>query len=108
MIQSDFYSIRVGVPKDNVDAVRTALGDAGAGKQGNYSHCSSTYAVEGRFVPLEGANPAIGSIGIEEIVEEVVIQTICHKDKLKEVVEAVKAVHPYEEPPIDILARYEV
>jgi len=108
LVESDFVSIRVGVPVDAADAVRKALGDAGAGVQGNYTHCSGTYKVEGRFIPVEGAHPAIGEIGTPQIVDEVAIQTICHKDVLEEVIKAVVEAHPYEEPPIDIQPRYEI
>jgi len=49
--------IVVFVPKSHTDVVRKAMGDAGAGEIGNYSHCS--YSLDGvsRFLPLEGANP---------------------------------------------------
>ena len=35
-------------------------------------------------------------------MEEERIETICPKDKIKEVIEAVKKVHPYEEAAIDV------
>lgn len=41
--------IVVFVPKTHCGIVRKAMGDAGAGKIGNYSHCSYC---------LEGCNPA--------------------------------------------------
>jgi len=106
--ESEFVSIRVGVPIGHAEIIRKALGDVGAGVQGKYTHCSGTYRVEGRFTPITGAHPAIGEIGKPEVVEEVAIETICHKDILERVIDAVQIVHPYEEPPIDIFPRYEV
>lgn len=106
--ESPFVKLRVGVPLAEEEAVRSALGDAGAGKQGAYSNCSGTYRVTGRFVPEEGSHPAIGEVGSPQVVEEVVIETLCHKDVLKDVLAAVRAVHPYEEPPIDIIPRLEL
>ena len=44
---------------------------------------------------------------MEEVAEEV-IETICQRDLVAEVVAAVRRVHPYEEPPIDIMPRYEI
>lgn len=106
--ESDFVVIRVAVPVSHADAIRKALGDAGAGKQGNYAYCSGSHKVTGRFVPLEGAHPAIGAVGIPEVVEEEAIYTICHKEIVENIVAAIKKAHPYEEPPIDILPRLEV
>lgn len=106
--ESDFVKLQVGVPKIHADALRKAMGDAGAGVQGNYSHCSASFPCIGRFLPLEGSHPAIGRLGVPEEVEEEIIQTICHKDKVTEVIRAIREVHPYEEPPIDIIPRLEV
>ncbi len=88
--------------------MREALGDAGAGEQGNYSCCSFSTRGIGRFLPGTGANPAIGEIGKPEEVEEEMIETICHKNLVEKVILAVKNAHPYEEPAIDIVPRLEI
>ena len=106
--QSDFVKIRTAVPVKDAEKVRRAMGDAGAGVQGNYSHCSGSYLSIGRFIPLAGANPAIGQIGKPEEVQEEVIEMLCHVDKVKEVIVALKKVHPYEEPAIDIIQRLDI
>ena len=95
--------ISVGVPVTHADAVRRALADAGAGHMGNYSHTSFSYRGMGRFKPLEGAKPSIGEVGKLEEVEEEQIETTCLREKLKDVVEAVRKIHPYEEPAIDVI-----
>lgn len=94
--------IVVFVPESHADAVRQAVGDIGAGKIGNYSHCSFSSKGRGRFLPLEGANPTIGQVGKSEIVEEERIEFICDKEKLSEVISAMKKAHPYEEVAFDI------
>lgn len=78
------------------------MGKAGAGKIGNYTHCTFSTKGIGRFRPEEGAHPAVGEIGKFEAVEEECIETICEREILKQVIEAVKTVHPYEEAPFDI------
>ena len=108
MRQSNFVKIRTAVPVKDAEKVRQAMGDAGAGMQGNYSHCSGSYLSIGRFTPLAGANPAIGQIGKPEEVQEEIIEMLCHVDKVKEVITALKGTHPYEEPPIDIIPRLEM
>jgi len=57
----------------------------------------------GRFKPLEGAKPSIGEVGKLEEVEEEQIETTCLREKLKDVVAAIRKVHPYEEPAIDVI-----
>jgi len=96
------------VPVTHADEIRAALGRAGAGKQGPYEYCSSSFRVTGRFIALPGANPAIGEIGAMEEVEEEIIETICHKDLVAAAVKEVRRVHPYEEPPIDIMPRFDI
>ncbi len=94
--------IVVFVPKSHADIVRQAMGDAGAGKIGNYSHCSYSSDGFGRYKPLEGAKPFIGKVGELERVEEERIEMVCEKSKAEEVIAAMKKVHPYEEVAFDI------
>jgi len=96
------YKIVVYVPKSHGDVLRQALGDAGAGKIGNYSHCTFTLEGVGRFLPKEGANPTIGEVGTLEKVEEERIETVCTAEKLPDVLKAIKDNHPYEEPATDV------
>lgn len=94
--------IVVFVPKTHTDIVRQAMGDAGAGMIGNYSHCSYSVNGTGRYKPQEGAKPFIGQVGKFEEVEEERIECVCEKRKAKDVIAAIKKVHPYEEVAFDI------
>ena len=94
--------IVIFVPLTHTDIVRKAMGDAGAGNIGNYNYCSFSSRGIGRFTPLKGANPAIGRVNKKEEVEEERIEVVCPKEKAKEVVAAIKKVHPYEEVALDI------
>lgn len=78
------------------------MGSAGAGALGKYTHASFSTRGIGRFIPGEGAKPAIGAIGKLEEVEEERIEVICQKEKVKQVVTAIRVVHPYEEIPLEI------
>jgi hypothetical protein len=99
---ADIVKIVVYVPEDHADVVRRAMGEAGAGKIGKYSHCSFSISGVGRFIPKAGAHPAYGKVGqLCEVVEER-IETVCDRDMVAGVVEAIKKVHPYDEAPIDI------
>ena len=105
---SDFVKIRVMVPVDAADKMRQVLGDNGAGIMGKYEYASGSWRQIGRFRGMPGSNPAIGKPGQLEEVEEEVIETLCHKDKVRQVIAAVRKAHPYEEPPIDIIPRLEI
>ncbi len=101
-MNSTYVKIVVFVPETHTDIVREAMGMAGAGKIGNYSHCSFSSKGIGRFKPENGANPHIGEVGkFEEVVEER-IETVCSREKLQEVITAIKQVHPYDEVAFDV------
>ena len=105
---SNFVKIQISVPVKDAEKIRQILGRTGAGKQGNYEFCSGSIIQVGRFKPLKDARPAMGKIGKLEKVKEEVIQVICHKNLVKKVINEVKKVHPYEEPAIDIIPRYDI
>ncbi|WP_445156047.1 hypothetical protein ACTWLI_07745 [Arthrobacter sp. Hor0625] len=95
------------VPTGAAQALRQAIGDAGAGRLGNYSHCSFSAEGTGRFTPLPGANPAIGAVGTPEEVPETRIEAIYPRSRRSAVVNAAVAAHPYETPafmtfPVDV------
>ena len=108
MKESKYYKIKVSVPINEANNIREVINKAGGSRQGNYDFATGSYRCVGRFRPLKGAKPAIGEVGKIEKVEEEIIEALCHKDKLKEVVVAIRKAHPYEEPAIDIIQRFEI
>lgn len=97
------HHLIVYVPVEASNAVRDAMAESGAGRIGNYDSCSFSSKGTGRFRPLKGASPAIGSIGSLEEVEEERIEAVVKAEDLKKVLEAIVKVHPYEEPAIHVL-----
>ena len=100
--KSKMVKIVVFAPEADADKIREVMGQAGAGKIGNYTFCSFSVRGIGRFNPGKGAHPAIGKIGKLEEVKEERIEVECERENLKKVLAAIKKVHPYEEPAIDI------
>lgn len=98
----DLVKIVTFAPVSVADQVREVIGNAGAGKIGNYDFCSISTRVIGRYRPLSGASPVIGQTGQIETIEEEKIEVVCPRELVKTVITAVKAVHPYEEVPFDI------
>jgi len=85
------------VPKDNVLEVLDAVHAAGAGVIGNYDHCSFRTPGTGRFKPNKSANPHIGKRNEFEEVNEERIELIYPEHSGHNVIESLKAAHPYEE-----------
>ncbi len=100
--KNSMFKIVTFVPVKDAEKVRQAMGDAGAGVLGNYHHASFSIRGVGRFIPGKGAHPATGEIGKMAEVEEERIEVICQKEKVKEVMAAIKATHPYEEIPLEV------
>jgi dinuclear metal center YbgI/SA1388 family protein len=94
--------LTVFVPEDAAAPVRAAISEAGAGRIGDYDFASFTSHGEGRFRPLEGATPLIGTIGEIETVAEVRIEVVLARHLRRQVVAAMLAAHPYEEPAYDV------
>jgi hypothetical protein len=92
----------VFVPEDALDAVRDALFGAGAGRIGDYERCSWYTAGTGTFLGGEETAPSIGRRGREERVPELRLETVFPADRQPDVVAALRAAHPYEEPAFDV------
>lgn len=95
--------IEVYIPEKYVERLRNKLNEAGAGKIGNYDNCMTVINVKGYWRPLEDAKPFEGEIG--EICEEkeCKIEVRCRRECIEDAIEAIKEVHPYEEPVINIV-----
>jgi hypothetical protein len=92
----------VFVPEAALDAVREALFAAGAGRIGDYERCSWYTAGTGTFLGGESTEPSIGAAGREERVFELRLETVFPADRQTDVVAALHAAHPYEEPAYDV------
>ena len=90
------------VPREALDDVRAAVFAAGAGRIGEYERCSWYTAGTGTFLGGEGTSPTIGERGREERVAELRLETVFPEERQHDVVAALRAAHPYEEPAFDI------
>jgi len=100
----DFTKVKIvtTVPSENADDIRRALGSVGAGVIGEYSFCSFSITGNGYFTPSKNTQPYIGEPGRPEVVIEERIEVTCDRQNAKSVIDALKSVHPYEEPICDI------
>lgn len=101
-MNTKYIKLVIFTPISHADIIRQTLGDAGAGKIGNYDFCSFSTRGIGRFKGNDKSNPSISEPEKYEAVEEERIETIVPKKILKEVIGKVKSVHPYEEVAFDV------
>ena len=92
------------MPREALDVVRTALFEAGAGRIGEYEHCSWYTQGTGTFLGGEGTNPSLGEAGREQRVAELRLETVFPEEKQEDVIAALRRAHPYEEPAFDVYA----
>ena len=95
--------IVVTVPIKNLEEVRNAICEAGAGIICNYTYCSMYTKCIGTFKPNDNATPYIGENNKLEFVEEEKLEVVCDVSNVKNVISKLREVHPYEEPAIDII-----
>ncbi|EWT02259.1 hypothetical protein N865_06615 [Intrasporangium oryzae NRRL B-24470] len=93
-----FYS-----PVEATETVLAAVFAAGAGAIGDYTECAWLVEGSGRFRPGSGARPAIGQVGELEELPEHRVEVVLPRHRRREVVAALRAAHPYEEPAFHVL-----
>ena len=94
----------VYVPSASTDVVLAALFGAGAGTIGDYRECAYVSSGRGQFRPVAGASPTIGAVDELQHVEEDRVEVVLPRARRAEVVAALRAAHPYEEPVFHVIA----
>ena len=102
------YHISFYVPLLDVEKVKSAMFAAGAGEHENYIQCSWQTEGKGQFMPIHDAKPVIGKVDEKEIVTEVKVEMMCHKDIIKNVVNSMKNSHPYESVAYTVIKMEEI
>jgi hypothetical protein len=94
------------VPVGREDGLEPDFGDAlfaaGAGRIGNYEHCSWYTEGTGTFLGGAGSSPSVGQAGREERVAELRLETVFPAERQADVLAALRRAHPYEEPAFDV------
>jgi len=96
------YKLSFFVPEENLESVKQALFDAGAGRIGDYDHCCWQTLGQGQFRPLQGSDPHIGRQGEVERLAEWKVELVCSDDLVRQLVAVLKQAHPYEEVAYDV------
>lgn len=106
-IQKDSYcKMEVFIPESHLAELQNSLQDVDAGHIGNYDSCLSYSEVTGCWRPLSGSTPYIGNENAISSEKELKVEFICLRDNVDVTIEAIKRVHPYEVPVINVLPLY--
>lgn len=95
--------LEIFIPEAFLPRLQTALQRVDAGHIGNYDSCLSFSPVTGVWRPLEGTKPFIGETGQIASEQEMKVEVTIFEEQLDEVLHAVRDVHPYEEPVINVI-----
>ena len=107
-IKLEMVKLEIFIPKSHFKALQDVLRTEGAGAAGNYDSVLNYSSVHGTWRPLPGANPYDGEIGVLCEGEEYKVEVSCRVEKLSQTISAIKAVHPYEVPVINVIPLLEV
>jgi hypothetical protein len=97
------FKLCVYIPEAQLEEVKRALFDAGAGRIGKYSDCCWQVPGTGQFRPGEGSDPFVGTQGEVQQVAEYRVEMVCEDSVVDAVIESLRANHPYEEPAFDLI-----
>ena len=99
------YQLSVHCPSDEgvIDKIIEAASAAGAGSIGNYSHCAFVIRGSSQWKSEKGARPSVGNVGQVSKVNGAKIEMRCPAEKRVAVEQAIRRVHPYEEPDIQCI-----
>ena len=101
-----YCKLEIFLPESHLPALQKALGEVDAGHIGNYDCCLSYSPVTGCWRPLAGTRPYLGIQGESSAEPELKVEVTCRTEQVDRTVAAVKAVHPYEEPVINVIPLY--
>ncbi len=93
------------LPADDAERVLDAVVAAGAGRIGDYTHCSWRTGGLGTFHAGAETDPAVGRAGEMNRESEVRLEFVAPVACEAAVVAALCAAHPYEEPAYDVIRR---
>lgn len=106
MADFQYCKLEIFLPESHLPALREALRTADAGHIGRYDCCLSYSRVVGCWRPLAGAAPYRGVPGEISAEPELKVEVTCLTERADLTVAAVKRIHPYEEPVINVLPLY--
>ena len=100
---SGYLKLEIFIPESHLEELEAALAKADAGHIGNYDCCLSYSYVMSTWRPLPGTNPYCGNTGIISRERELKVEVTICGEQLKQVMDAVRRIHPYEGPVVNVI-----
>lgn len=98
-----FCKLEIFIPSTHLKQLQLALQQVDAGHIGNYDSCLSYSEVVGAWRPLENSQPYSGKINEISQEPELKVEVRISLEKLSQTISAIKNIHPYEIPVINII-----
>jgi len=98
-----YCKLEIFIPASHLPVLREALRQADAGHIGCYDSCLSCSPVTSSWRPLPGSHPYDGAENVLRTAPEVKVEVVCPAASAERTVAAVRAVHPYEVPVINVI-----
>lgn len=106
MMDFAYCKLEIFIPETHLAALQEALQEADAGHIGRYDCCLSYAPVTGCWRPLAGTSPYRGEPGALCTAPELKVEVTCRTAQVEETLAAIRRVHPYEEPVINVIPLY--
>ena len=100
---NELCKLEIFIPESHFKILQEVLKNCDAGHIGNYDMCLSFSKVKSTWRPLENTKPYIGTQGALSVEDELKVEVTCKLKDLEKIISAVKKIHPYEEPVINVL-----
>ena len=98
-----YFKLEIFIPETHLKILQKTLQEVDAGHIGNYDSCLSYSKVISTWRPLENTKPYIGEQGKISEESEFKVEVTVKAEKLSVTTDAIKKIHPYEEPVINII-----
>ena len=103
MTSTGCFKVAVNIPEEFAEQLMDAVNGAMEPLHPGYDRVFFRMRVLGTWRPLEGSSPYLGRIGEVRTAEETRIEFAFRGEDMREVMAAVRRVHPYEEPAVDVI-----
>ena len=102
-MMSEFCKLEIFIPKSHLPELVVVLQSVDAGHIGDYDSCLSYSDVIGMWRPINNAKPYLGKQNEISTAPEIKVEVRIPTENIEKTISAIKAIHPYETPVINII-----
>lgn len=96
------YKLCFYIPETQLEQIKLALFNKGAGCTDLYDHCCWQVRGESQFRPLKESQPFLGIKNKVTKVDEFKVEMVCEDEVIADVVEELLKIHPYQQPAYEV------